>query len=91
MGNNSSRSKYPKPLSGKIKFDRNNVLGERNSTVFRGTYKGKDVAVKRIELKPLKTADREYTTQIKLDHQNVLKILTVEQDKDFRYHCLKQI
>ena len=84
MGSSSSRSTYPKPFSGKIKYDRNDVLGEGNSTVYRGTYKSKDVAVKRIVLQPSTSADREFTTQTKLDHQNVLKILTVEQDPDFR-------
>ena len=90
MGSSSSRSTYPKPFSGKIKFDRNDVLGTGNAVVYRGTFKNQKVAVKRIQLTPSTKADfREFTTKIKLDHQNVLKILTVEQDQDFRYHKLE--
>jgi hypothetical protein len=76
---------YPKPFSNEIKFDRNEVLGIGNSVVFHGTYNGLPVAVKRIEVFKLSKEDREIRTQVKLDHENVLKIVTVEQDLDFRY------
>ena len=75
---------YPKPFSNEIQFDRNEVLGRGNSVVYRGTYKGLPVAVKRIVVDLLSKEDREIRTQVKLDHENVLKIVTVEQDLDFR-------
>ena len=87
MGN--SNSSLSKPFSGKIKYDRNDVLGVANAIVYRGTYKSKKIAVKRIQLPPSSiadpTEDREIAIQIKLDHRNVLKILRVEHDEDFRY------
>jgi serine/threonine protein kinase len=43
------------------------------------------VAVKRIVVDTLSKEDREVKTQVRLDHDNVLKILTVEQNADFRY------
>ena len=81
-----SEINYPKPFSGDIKFERRNVLGASNSTVYRGTFEEKTVAVKRIlKSQSSLTEDREITAQINLDHQNVVKMLTAEQDDDFRY------
>ena len=91
MGNtNSSLTVYSKPFSEKIKYNRNYVLGVGNAIVYSGTYKGKVIAVKRIQIPPPSSIanaieDREIATQIKLDHKNVLKILAVEHDIDFRY------
>ena len=83
-----SEIKYPKPFSGEIKFERENVLGASNSSVYRGTFDGKTVAVKRI-LKSNKSSltevDREIAAQIHLNHQNVVKMMTAEEDDDFRY------
>ena len=82
-----------KPLSGKIKFEKDDsgeriVLGESNSFVYRGTFDGKTVAVKRI-LKSNKSSstevDREIEAQIDLNHENVVKMITAEEDVDFRY------
>ena len=82
-----SEIKYPKPFSGEIKFERENVLGKSNSTVFRGTFNGQSVAVKRIERRypPSPGEDREIAAQIHLNHRNVIKMITAEQDDDFRY------
>ena len=90
-----------KPLSGKIKFEKDDseeriVLGSSNSTVYRGTFDGKTVAVKQIWKKQVKTSraevetsltevDREIAAQINLNHQNVVKMITAEEDDDFRY------
>ena len=82
-----SEIKYPKPFSREIKFERENVLGASNSPVYRGTFDGKTVAVKRI-LKSNEsslTEDREIAAQIRLNHQNVVKMITAEEDDDFRY------
>ena len=82
-----SKIKYPTPLSKKIKFERENVLGASNSSVFRGTFGGQSVAVKRIEKRypPSPGEDREIAAQIHLDHRNVVKMIAAEQDDDFRY------
>ena len=83
-----SEIKYPKPFSREIKFEKRNVLGASNSPVYRGTFDGKTVAVKRI-LKSNKSSltevDREIAAQIHLNHQNVVKMMTAEEDDDFRY------
>ena len=66
---------------------RENVLGASNSSVYRGTFDGKTVAVKRIERRypssPIE--DREIKAQIHLNHRNVVKMIAAEQDVDFRY------
>lgn len=80
----AENSPYPKPFSNKIQYERKDVLGEGNSIVYRGTYEDNKVAVKRIVLRPSLNEDREFKAQLKLNHQNILKILTVEQDADFR-------
>ena len=88
MGNNIAREALQFPsLSKKIQLDRKNVLGQGNSIVFRGTYMGHEVAVKRIMLDPSSSSieDREVASQIKLHHKNVLKIFAVTQNADFRY------
>ena len=83
-----SEIKYPKPFSGEIKFEKRNVLGESNSPVYRGTFDGKTVAVKRIlksNESSLTEVDREIAAQIHLNHRNVVKMITAEEDDDFRY------
>jgi hypothetical protein len=80
----AANSPYPIPFSKKIQYEKKDVIGEGNSIVYRGTYEDNKVAVKRIVLRPSLNEDREFKAQLKLNHQNVLKILTVEQDEDFR-------
>jgi hypothetical protein len=80
----AENSPYPIPFSQKIQYEKKDVLGEGNSIVYRGTYEDNEVAVKRIVLRPSQNEDREFKAQLKLNHQNILKILTVEQDADFR-------
>ena len=81
-----SEIQYSKPFSGEIKFEKRNVLGTSNSSVYRGTFGGQSVAVKRIERKypPPPGEDREIAAQIHLDHRNVVKMITAEEDDDFR-------
>ena len=82
-----SKIKYPTPFSKKINFERGNVLGASNSSVYRGTFGGQTVAVKRIERRypPSPGEDREIEAQIHLNHRNVVKMIAAEQDDDFRY------
>ena len=70
MGNNS----------GKIKYDKQNVLGRGVSIVYGGTFEDKPVAVKRIEKRHWQ--DREIEAQRNLDHQNVVKMLTAEKENE---------
>ena len=64
------------------------VLGrgriEQNNVVFKGKLENQEVAIKKI-LKENRGSDREVELQLKLDHQNVVKILKVENNHDFRY------
>ncbi len=69
-----------------IKYSRENPLGQGTyGSVYLGIYNDQQVAVKRIELKQSKKEEREADLQQNLDHENVLKILKVEEDDDFRY------
>ncbi|XP_046633952.1 serine/threonine-protein kinase/endoribonuclease IRE1-like isoform X2 [Daphnia pulicaria] len=74
-----------------IQFDRKKVLGEGNSSVvYKGSYENQNVAVKRIVLNPSINGDDEnFEARMKLDHENVLKLLAVEEDRDFRYFVLE--
>jgi hypothetical protein len=79
-----------------IKYSRENPLGQGTyGSVYLGIYNDQLVAVKRIELKQSKKEEREADLQQNLDHENVLKILKVEKDDDFRYdlrrlYCVKK-
>lgn len=80
-----------------MKFDKENVLGRGFSAqVFSGTFNGKDVAVKRIEKSVGLNLDKaaqelEEETMKNLDHPNVLKLLHVQDDNDFKYLCSLEI
>jgi serine/threonine-protein kinase/endoribonuclease IRE1 len=64
--------------------NKNTPLGSGGSSfVFAGTYKGKDVAVKRIQLL-VAAEDNEVKVMQKLDHPNIVKLLHVEKNDDFR-------
>ena len=77
---------YPKPFSGKITFDRKKLLGQGGfAAVYEGTYESDRVAVKRIPVYFLNTTlERGIGLQPTLNHENVLKILAIEEDEDFR-------
>jgi serine/threonine protein kinase len=66
-------------------YMKKDVLGRGTfGIVFRGSHQDKQVAVKRLELDRLDQEDREVKLQIKLKHENVLKILAVDEDDDYR-------
>ena len=71
-----------KPWTTNIKFSRETVLGEGNSFVYQGTYKGQKIAVKRIVLE--RSLTNEFTLHNKIKHDNVLKLIVVEHDDNFR-------
>ncbi|KAK4004971.1 hypothetical protein OUZ56_006697 [Daphnia magna] len=78
-----------------MEFDKEKVLGRGFSAqVFLGTFNGKDVAVKRIEKSVGLNLDKaaqelEEKTMKNLDHPNVLKLLHVQDDNDFKYLILE--
>lgn len=77
---------YPLPISGEISYDRRMLLGKSPVfKVYKGNYKGEPVAVKRSKVEfAFRKFNREMELLPKLNHENVVKILTVEQDYDFR-------
>ncbi|XP_045035389.1 serine/threonine-protein kinase/endoribonuclease ire-1-like [Daphnia magna] len=72
----------------KILVDRDVPLGQGNfGTVLKGKFGGREVAVKRVEL--LKVDKREEDAMLKLEHPNIVKLLHVESDNDFRNYALE--
>lgn len=77
-----------------MKYDRDRILGTGfSSQVFLGTFDGENVAVKRILKKVDSKVDsevvkalqnREETAMQKLNHPNVLKLIHVQEDEDFK-------
>ncbi|KAI9561074.1 hypothetical protein GHT06_012030 [Daphnia sinensis] len=78
-----------------VEFDRNVVLGNGvDGTVFLGTFGGEKVAVKRIQIRVGHDVDdvrrsREEAAMKQLEHPNVLKLIEVEKDLDFKYLILE--
>ena len=63
----------------------NNPLGSGGySYVFTGTYKDQKVAVKRILLLDAANDNEVKVMQQILDHPNIVKLLHVEDDENFR-------
>jgi hypothetical protein len=54
------------------------------STVFIGTFNGEQVAVKRIPLYRVEPTERKVKIIKLLNHNNVIRFLGVDNDKDFR-------
>ena len=64
-------------------YDRKRVLGRGHyGTVFLGTLDGMEVAVKRIQI--LDCKPQEENTMGIFDHENVLKLIRVKEDEDFK-------
>ena len=67
-----------------IIIDRCKLIGKGiYGIVFEGTWKGKKVAVKRIQIENVENNKEEEALK-KLDHPNVVKLYHVESDSDFR-------
>ena len=83
-------SGYPKAFSGRIKWNRSNVIQKGAfGLVFLGDYDDKIARVKRIAEHRVQQ-ERNIDLQVSLKHENIVKLLTVEYDEDFRY-CEKYI
>ena len=81
MANTTTAS--PQPFSSQIQINREKVLGVGNSVTYQGTYQGQfKVAVKRFELE--RSLTNEFTLHEKIKHDNVLILIAVEHDDDFR-------
>ncbi|XP_045027629.1 uncharacterized protein LOC123470975 isoform X2 [Daphnia magna] len=72
----------------KIWFDRNAILGQGGfGTVSKGKFGGREVAVKRVELRHVDK--REEEAMLKLEHPNIVQLLHFEKDNDFMYYALE--
>lgn len=66
-----------------IKIDKDTVLGEgRYGIVYKGTLSGKQAAIKRIQLTHIN--ENEEKALKKLNHPNVIELLHIESDNEFR-------
>ena len=66
-------------------LDKNKILGQGGfGTVFEGVWRGKPVAIKRIQLSDISSNQREEEALQKLEHPNVIKLLHVASDSTFR-------
>ncbi|XP_057373274.1 death-associated protein kinase 1-like [Daphnia carinata] len=84
----------------KIWIDREKLLGEGGfgmvykgklwdsyGRIFKGIFRGREVAVKRILID--RADKREEEAMLKLDHPNIVKLLHCEKDQDFKYYALE--
>ena len=72
---------------GKITLNSQAVLGKgcEGTFVYRGTFEGRDVAVKRVLSNCFSIADREVELlQVSDEHPNVIRYFCMEQDTQFR-------
>ncbi|KAI9553232.1 hypothetical protein GHT06_021128 [Daphnia sinensis] len=79
----------PKRKKKQISIDSNRVeLGVGSyGNVFKGKYKGRQVAVKRVLLQNYSQNEEE--SMLKLNHPNIIKLLHCESDDDFRYYAME--
>ncbi len=91
----SSESSNYKPIGkkGVISYSGKDLLGrEGYGSVHRGSFKGREVAVKRIQLIDCVGKEREIELQFDLHHKNVLKILKVDEKttfSGFRFYSIR--
>ena len=68
-----------------IDYDRTQVMSKgRFGAIFKGRYKDQDVAVKRIEILRVLMNEREEQALQELKHENVVTLLYVESNEDFK-------
>ncbi|XP_046460945.1 CBL-interacting serine/threonine-protein kinase 20-like [Daphnia pulex] len=81
---------YKKVGDTGIQYSKEDVLGRGTyGDVFLGIFNKEQVAVKKILLNRSEKEEREVDLQKILDHENILKILQVVEDDDFRYIVLE--
>jgi serine/threonine protein kinase len=68
-----------------IKIDKKQILGQGGyGIVYKGLWGEEAVAVKRIQSANTESNEKEEEALKSLNHPNVIKLLDVEVDKDFR-------
>ncbi|XP_046645970.1 serine/threonine-protein kinase/endoribonuclease IRE1-like isoform X2 [Daphnia pulicaria] len=73
-----------------IKIDKKQILGQGGyGIVYKGLWGEEAVAVKRIQSANTESNEKEEEALKSLNHPNVIKLLDVEVDKDFRYYVLE--
>ncbi|XP_046654296.1 serine/threonine-protein kinase/endoribonuclease IRE1-like isoform X2 [Daphnia pulicaria] len=71
-----------------IEFNSQVLLGRGGfGSVFPGTFQGRKVAIKRVEL--VNATDNEEEALKQLDHPNIVKLFHVDCNKDFKYFVLE--
>jgi serine/threonine protein kinase len=81
---------YKKIGDTEIQYSKEDVLGRGTyGDVYLGIFNKEQVAVKKILLNRSEKEEREVDLQKILDHENILKILQVVEDDDFRYLILR--
>jgi serine/threonine protein kinase len=81
---------YKKVGDTGIQYSKEEVLGRGTyGDVYLGIFNKEKVAVKKILLNRSEKEEREVDLQKILDHENILKILQVVEDDDFRYFILR--
>ena len=74
----------------KITIDKSAILGMGSySTVFIGTFNGEQVSVKRIPHYRIESTERQVNIIKLLNHNNVLRFLGFDNDRDFRYYAFE--
>ncbi len=70
-----------------LTIDRAKILGKgKYGIVYEGVWGENQVAIKRIPIDNVANSnEREVNALKKFDHENVIKLFHVEEDKDFRY------
>lgn len=63
------------------------ILGSGINNVYRGTFDGKTVAIKKVQIARLRSIEgkREERAMKKLNHENIVKLFYVEDQGEFRY------
>ena len=77
-------------LVNKLTIDRAKILGTgKYGIVYEGVWGENQVAIKRIPIDNVATSnEREVNALKKFDHENVIKLLHVEEGKDFKYYLV---
>ena len=66
-----------------IQFNRKDIIAQgAYGIVFRGKFNGREVAVKRVELRNV--SENEENALRELDHPNVIKFFYAKSDDDFK-------
>jgi len=83
----TKKDKQESVTNRRIDYDQSQILGKGGfAIVFRGSFDGNIVAVKRIQQDMLaEDNQREEEALRRLDHPNVITLLFVEDDEDFKY------